>query len=441
MKRLILEKLVKWKNSKHRKPLVLKGARQVGKTYILNIFGKEEFSQTHYFNFEESPKLSQVFIPDLDPKRIISELALIKGREIKVGSDLVIFDEVQDCPQALTSLKYFCEKLPELHLVCASSHMGILFLENSFPVGKVEELQLYPMNYEEFLLNCHPKSWEVFQKSKETLSLSPFEHEILWNHLREFYIVGGMPEAVKLFLENRDYQLCRKYQLNLVGQYLNDFHKHSGKTNALHIMEVFKNIPKQLSMSRDLTTLKYIFKDVIKGKNSYNGLAGPIEWLSSSSLAHKVSIAHKAEIPLSSFSKPNIFKLFLFDIGILGAMLDLDLNSLLDQNYGMIKGFFAENFVALELLSSGEKNLISWNENQAEVEFLLSGPKGIVPLEVKSGKLTKAKSLSSYISRYHPKLTIKASALNFNINDQNAVQNIPLYSVAYAPRKLMERHS
>ncbi|RLA59911.1 MAG: hypothetical protein DRQ88_13350 [Epsilonproteobacteria bacterium] len=440
MRRKLFTDLVDWKNSRNRKPLILRGARQVGKTFLLKKFGASEFPVFHYFNFEAEPQLKSFFESNLDPLRIINALALKQGKQINVQTDLVIFDEIQNCPRALTSLKYFCEDLPTLNLACAGSHMGLIFMDGSFPVGKVHFLDLYPMNFEEFLKYRNQMAWEVFEKSKLSLSLEDFEHEILWNHLKEYYVVGGMPESVKIFIESSGgFQQCREIQNNLIEQYINDFHKHSGKVNALQIATVFKDISKQLSLNQDGSAGKYKFREVLKGKIGYRELSGPIEWLTSSSLAIKIGIANRAEVPLTSFCRPNIFKLFIFDIGILGAMLNIHVDSLLNQKYGITKGYFAENFVAQELLASGEQNLISWKENKAEIEFLIQSKNEIIPIEVKSGTNLKAKSLASFLKRYNPRKAIKVSAKNFKVRKDQATQNIPLYSVSFAIKKISQQ--
>ena len=439
MKRNLYPLLLDWKNSKSRKPLILRGARQVGKTFLLKKFGELEYPTFHYFNFEREPGLNSFFDSDLDPQKIIHNLALKLGKVINVQNDLVIFDEIQNCPKALTALKYFCEDLPELNLACAGSHMGLIFMDGSFPVGKAHFLDLYPMNFEEFLNYRNQNAWEVFQKCKTSLALSDIEHEILWNHLKEYYVVGGMPEAVKVFISTKGgFLQSRIIQKDLVEQYINDFHKYSGKLNALQLATVFKDIPKQLSTTQDGNAQKYKFKGVLKGKIGYRELSGPIEWLTSSSLAMKINISNKAEVPLLSYCKANMFKLFMFDIGILGAMLDLDINSILDQNYGTTKGYFAENFVAQELLANGEKTLIGWNQNKAEIEFLIQSQNNITPIEVKSGTNLKAQSLTSFLKRYSPKKAIKVSAKNFHIDLNQITQNIPLYSVGFAIKKIIE---
>lgn len=433
MKRSIYKELVAWKESKDRVPLILRGARQVGKSYILREFGKNEFARCHHFDFEKNKKeLVPLFRENLSPDRLVTNLSLFAGVQIETGKDLVIFDEIQNCPEALTSLKYFSEDLPGMFVCAAGSLLGVSLSGSSFPVGKVCYLDLYPLNFEEFLMNMGDDIvFREFQDSLSTRQVSSLLHSRLWDCLKEYYVVGGMPRIVSNYFSLRDRKAegmhrARKLQAELLDTYRGDFSKHSGKTNALHIGSVFENIPIQLASHMDESAQRYRFRDVIPGKRGYALLAGPIDWLLGAGLVYKVPICEKAQLPLKSFTKANIFKLYIFDVGLLGCMLGLDPHTIMAQDYGLVKGFFAENFVASELTASGEKNLYSWSERESEMEFVLDIDGKIIPVEVKSGIRTKAQSLRQYLIKYKPELAVMVSGQPLNF-DKRPVLRCPLY--------------
>jgi len=437
MKRTIYAKLLEWKDAAARSPLILKGTRQVGKSYILQAFGENEFSDCHIFNFEKDKKLSTAFEADLNPERILTELSIYSGKRIVIAKDLVIFDEIQECPGALTSLKYFCEKMPQLALCCAGSLIGVKLSSGSFPVGKVDFLKLYPLNFEEFLMALNDEvSLELYRDSDKVDSFSEIAHQRLWNRLREYYVTGGMPQVVSTYLTyNRDdlfeaMKRARDVQEKLVESYNNDFAKHSGKINSIHIVSVFENVPVQLSANIDGSVKKYRFKGVIPRKKGYAELQGPIAWLEKSGLILKVKVCKRAEIPLESFCRENMFKLFLFDIGLLGCMLDLPVSLIHSQDYGIAKGYLAENFVAQEFAASGVSRLYSWTEGTSEIEFIRVVDDALVPVEVKSGTRTHAKSLRQYILKYSPKMAVKISGKPLCRIRNQVIQNYPLYLAA-----------
>jgi len=431
VKREISEKLKEWASSPSKKPLVLKGARQVGKTFIVSEFGKNNFRKCHTFNFEENREIHKLFDKNLVPKRILEELSYVHQTPIDVQNDLVFFDEIQECPKALTSLKYFCEEMPLLSVISAGSLLGIKLSEESFPVGKTDFLHLTPMNFREFLV-ANEKHLLVDAYDGATLEkpVAEMAHEQLWQELLNYYVVGGMPQAVLTYIANKSDRLkafdeARKVQKNLVDSFSKDFAKHSGKNNSIHIVSVFENIPMQLSPQVDASTKRYYFGHVIPGKRSFSQLQGPIEWLNTAGLVIKVPICNRAEIPLKAFCKNNLFKLFLFDIGLLGAMLNLPVKSILEQDYGLTKGYLAENFVAQEFLASGMSEIYSWTEQNSEIEFLVYMDGAIVPVEVKSGLRTRAKSLQQFFVRYSPRMAIKLSAKAYSKSDR--IINLPLY--------------
>ena len=431
MKRDVSPQLKDWLQRPERKPLVLKGARQVGKTFLITEFGKKHFEKFHSFNFEENKQIHSIFEKDLDPKRIIEELALIKQYPIHIENDLVFFDEIQACPKALTSLKYFCEEMPRLALIAAGSLLGIKLSEESFPVGKIEFLYLYPMDFREFLVaNENEMLLAVYDKASVRDAIPEIAHQKLWEELLNYYVTGGMPQIVQTYMNKKTDRLTafeevRRAQKILIESYNKDFAKHSGKNNSLHIISVFENVPLQLSACVDDSTKRYRFHHVIQGKRGYAQLHGPIDWLENAGLVIKINICNRAEIPLKAFCKNNLFKLFIFDIGLLGAMLDLPVSSILKQDYGMTKGYLAESFVAQEFLANCISTLYSWTERNSEIEFLIYEDENIIPVEVKAGHRTQAKSLQQYMMKYSPQKAYKLSARSFS--QSNAIVHLPLY--------------
>ncbi len=433
MRRALYRSLVVWKHEKDRVPLILRGARQVGKSYLLKAFGEQEFARCHHFDFEKNGReLIPLFKENLSPQRLVDNFSLFAGMQIDIDKDLVILDEIQNCPEALTSLKYFAEEMPELFICAAGSLLGIALSETSFPVGKVCYLDLYPLSFEEFVMNAGDDLLvKAFATSLEEGHTSSVLHNRLWDLLKEYYVVGGMPRIVAHYLGLRERKAealltSRRLQAELLETYRGDFSKHSGKVNALHIASVFENIPVQLASHMDYSVQRYRFKDVLPGKKGYDSLAGPIDWLVHAGLVYKVPICEKSQLPLMSFTKANIFKLYLFDVGLLGCMLDLQPATLMTQNYGTIKGFFAENFVASELVASGQRRLYSWTERNSEMEFLLDVDGCIVPVEVKSGVRTKAQSLRQYLIKYNPELAVVVSGKTMDLTKRPVLQ-VPLY--------------
>ncbi|MBU4483897.1 AAA family ATPase [bacterium] len=431
MKRTISPKLENWLKSRPRKPLILKGARQVGKTYIITEFGKKYFENFHLFNFEENGEIHEIFDRNLDPKKIIEELSYVNQMPIDIEKDLVFFDEIQECPKALTALKYFCEGMPTLALISAGSLLGIKLSGESFPVGKVDFLHLYPMSFREFLeANENKMLLSAYDDFSFELGTPDMAHQKLWRELLNYFVIGGMPEIIKTFIKNKEnkfiaYEKVRESQKNLIESFNKDFAKHSGKNNSLHIISVFENVPMQLAVEVDVSTKRYRFNHVIQGKRSFTQLQGPIDWLENAGLIIKVNICNRSEIPLKAFCKNNIFKLFIFDIGLLGAMLNIPIQSILKQDYGITKGYLAENFVAQEFLSGGMSELYSWTERNSEIEFLIYEDGDIVPVEVKSGHRTRAKSFQQFFKKYSPKKAYKLSAKQFS-KSKNII-NLPLY--------------
>lgn len=434
MNRKIYDDLVVWSKSARRKPLLLNGTRQVGKTYLLKEFGKREFQQFHYINFQDNPEKNRYLFKDgLKPAEVIKNFEIINDITVNIKTDLLILDEIQECPEAITSLKYFQEDLSELAVCCAGSHLGIAVSEAPFPVGKVDFLQMFPMTFEEFLMAVKPSLAEIFSSVKyipgETKNMTALVlHDALWEELKKYYIVGGLPEAVAMYREQKNLpdglREARKVQTKLLQAYSADFSKHSGKENANHLDRVFNNIPLQMWGVTDSSIPKYKFKNVIPGKTKYSELESAIDWLNKAGLILKTYILETPEIPLRVYAKENTFKLYLFDTGLLCCMADIPFAAVLEQNYGTFKGFFAENFVAQELKASGVNQLFSWHGRNSKIEFLLQNENNILPVEVKSGSRTNAKSLSVYIEKYQPQRCVKFSARPYHPGER--VDTVPL---------------
>jgi predicted AAA+ superfamily ATPase len=436
MKRKMMRRLIEWKGEKGRKPLLLKGVRQVGKTHLLKEFGRLHFLQVHYFNFEKQPHLAKIFEPDLDPKRILEELSFAQGRSIQRGKDLLIFDEIQELPKALTSLKYFQEDCPDIHLIGAGSLLGLHLNAGSFPVGKVTFETLRPMTFEEFLMVDNDKALPYIQDMPD--KIPEIVHDHLCEQLRRYFIVGGLPEVVATYYEYKDdlfeaFTRVRKKQDDLLNFYYADIAKHSGKINAMHIDRVFRSAATQLSQTLDGSVTRFKFKGVVPRISHYDRLAGAIDWLEAAGLVVKVQIVNTGHLPFKGYTKENFFKLLLFDVGILGSMADISPKTILDADYGGYKGFFVENFVAQEFIGRGIDSLFCWQEQQAEVDFLIEIDGKVIPIEVKSGSVTHAKSLKIFSEKYHPSYSCIFSAQPLDVQTEKKTHYYPLYLVAPFP--------
>src|SRR3990167_7783051 len=388
MKRDLMTQFQAWKANPRRKPLILKGVRQTGKTYLLEQFGRESFSRYHLINFEKQARARALFEGDLDPKKLLDELRFLLDTPIDIKTDLVIFDEIQACPKALTSLKYFCEELPELALCSAGSLLGLHLNKSSYPVGKVDMLHLHPLKFSEFLAGVKDEMLlDYFNHIQANSALSELAHQKLWQRLKEYFITGGLPEVISVFSEQQNSlfeatHAVRIKQKELINAYYADIAKHAGKVNAMHIDRTWHAIPAQLSSAEDRSTQRFKFKGIIPNVNRYGQLINVIDWLKSAELILKISIVETAHQPILAYAKENIFKLFMFDVGILGAMSGLDPKIILDYDYGTYKGYFAENFVAQQLIASSTSDLISWTNDRSEIEFLMQQEGQLIPLEV-----------------------------------------------------------
>ncbi len=439
MKRIIAKELDAWRLRHNRKPLLLHGTRQVGKTYSLQEFGKEKFRKYHYVNFEETENFITLFANDLQPKRIIQDLELLLNEPINIDLDLLILDEVQQCPRALTSLKYFAEKMPELALCAAGSLLGVHLGEGSFPVGKIEELHMPPLTFEEFLC-AGPNTMlhDAFNSITESGSISDTLHEKLWEEFKLYLVTGGLPEVVAAFMRKRDDRLIafrdvREIQTRLVSEYIADMAKHCGKQNAMHLERLWRNIPAQLGRDQNGTSSKFTFKNVIPGIKGLDGLVGTIDWLVAAGLVIRLPIVNSGQLPFTAYEKDNMFKLFVFDVGILGALSRLPVTTILDYDYGTYKGYYAENFIIQELLLSHRDHLACWRERRAEVEFICEVDGAVIPIEVKSGWVTQAKSLKVFADKYLPPYSTLFSARNLRLDSQSKRHNYPLYLASKFP--------
>jgi uncharacterized protein len=441
MKRQIYQQLLNWKSQKNRKPLIIKGIRQCGKTYLLRQFGKSEFLKVHYVNFEKDPQLGGIFEINLNPKRIINELEFHFGSSIDTQQDLLIFDEIQACSAALTSLKYFQEELPELALCSAGSLLGVHLSPASFPVGKVMMLNMYPLSFAEFLLAIEDQKGLDFLDDCRADSRTPdIVHQHLWERLKWYFVVGGLPEAVDSFRQMQEdlflaFEHVRKKQEDLIKGYNADMAKHSGKVNALHLDRIWRAVSAQLARTEDGSATKFKFKEIVPGIDRYQRLASAIDWLNAAGLIIKVPIVHTAQLPLNAYTEESRFKLYVFDIGILGALSNLAPKVILNYDYGTYKGYFAENFVAQEFLVQGHQDLFSWQEQRAEVEFLYVDDLTILPIEIKSGWIAKSRSLQIFSEKYHPPYRTIMSAHSLKIDQKNRVHHYPLYLAYRFPLK------
>ena len=432
MKRLLLEKLLHWKNKKTRKPLLIDGARQTGKTFLLlHLFGKE-FHNVLRVDFLETPALSNAFEDSLDPDTIISNIELFTGKIFNKQTDLLILDEIGECPKAIASLKFFAEKSPNLFISASGSNIGLL---NSFPVGKVEQHNLRPLTFQEFLWASNET---ILIKTFEERTNSTTAHSKLFDQLTDYYFTGGMPEAVKIWFENKHDSILtrvdsvRTIQSDLIEGYKRDFGKYSGKTDAQLITSVFNNIPSQLSKISDESVNRFKFKGIYGKKSRYNDFESAISWLHRCKLILKNHpIEGTPKSPLSAYKKDNMVKLFMFDTGLLNNMLATHYKEIKQQGY-QYKGYIAENFVQQELSALSIEPSFSWNDARAEIEFIIANDEGeIIPVEVKSGLRTRAKSLQSYITKCSPVKTIKLTGTQGSETSQKEHIVMPLYYAKY----------
>ncbi len=427
MKRNLYNNLLSWKKDSKRKPLLLQGARQVGKTYLVNEFGNREYADYVYLNFEQNPEFESFFQSGLKPEKIFENISLYFGRKITSANTLIFFDEIQAVPRVLTSLKYFYEEAPKYHIIAAGSLLGVsIGKQSSFPVGKVNFMMLHPMSFVEYL-NAFGESLlaEKLMALKKTEPLPDLLHEKLLAHLKMFLYLGGMPEVLQDYLDNQDVASVRRIQNEILEAYERDFSKYTDKSQALRTSELWQSIPRQLAKENK----KFKYSDVRKRARAAT-FEQTIEWLKKAGLINVAYNISVPKLPLAGYADYSKFKIYLHDTGLLGAMINVPSSIIVkpDKIFSEYNGAFIENFVASELIASGVGNLFYWTSNSAaEVDFLLQKESNIYPLEVKSGLNRNIKSLRSYADKYKPELICRASPRNFM--QAGDFINIPLYGV------------
>ena len=429
MYREIINDLKKWKDKSRRKPLLLTGVRQCGKTYIVDEFAKECFESYVYVNFESANSLSAVFEYDFDVNRIVTELERYFKTKITAGETLVFFDEIQECPRAITALKYFCENMKELHLVCAGSLLGVALKEQniSFPVGKVNRLKLYPMSFKEFVIaNNRADLIELFDEWPTDRAIPELYSVPMKKLLKEYYIVGGMPEVVKTWIETHDMAEVEEVQNDILKDYADDFSKHAPASEVPKIRWIWDSVPVQLAKENN----KFVFSHVKEGKRSAE-LEDALMWLEDAGIIIKAELVEKPEIPLDGFADKTYFKVYMCDIGLLRTKSRVSAQTILNESdlYIRYKGAFAENYVLNELISIGKKPFFWRSGNSAEVDFVYESEGEIVPVEVKAADNTQAKSYKQFCQKYSPKVGVKLSEKNIAQNPCGGTDtySIPLY--------------
>ena len=426
MKRSITNRLILWKDDENRKPLLLSGVRQCGKTYVLKEFGENCFQNYAYLNFESDDRLKAVFDYDFNVERILKELSFICSKRIEPGKTLLILDEIQECPRAITSLKYFCENMRDLHIICAGSLLGVALARKniSFPVGKVNRMKMYPMSFKEFLWACGAdqvagilEDWPTDRPIPEVYSVQ------LSKHLKEYYSVGGMPEAVAEWAASHDMQKVEAIQDEILLGYSDDFAKHAPLDQVEKICWIWSSVPKQLAKDNN----KFVFSHVKEGKRAAE-LEDALQWLRDAGLVIQLELVEKPEIPLASMADSTYFKVYLSDVGLLRRMSGLSARTIMEEDSLFIrfKGALAENYAVNELTSSGEAIYFWRSGNTAEVDIVMESDGLIIPIEVKSADNTQAKSYRQFCKRYTPSIGFRLSMKNIGENECEGTRTISL---------------
>lgn len=426
MDRIAMQELVEWKNRPGRKPLVLRGARQVGKTWLIKEFGRREYNRVAYVNFEGSKELQTLFKENFDVRRILTALQIETGVRITASDTLIVFDEVQEAEGALTALKYFYENYPEYHVIAAGSLPGVsLHRDTSFPVGKVEFCNLYPLNFAEFLKAAKQTELLDLLNNKDWDLIRTFKDRYI-QLLKQYYFVGGMPEVVSCFVENNDFNEVRTFQKNILTAYEFDFSKHAPNEVVPRIRMLWNSIPKQLAKENK----KFIYGAIRSGARARDYELA-LSWLIDSGLVHKVCRVSKPGMPLKAYAEANVFKLFVTDVGLLGAMVDIDKKSILEGNriFEEFKGALTEQYVLQEILTFQDLFVYYWSteKSMAEIDFVIQHQGEVFPIEVKAEENLRAKSLRSFYQRFHPRLALRFSMSDFR--EEDWLTNVPLYAV------------
>ncbi len=426
MYRTAMERLLQWKQSKRRKPLIIEGARQVGKTWLMKEFGRQAYEDTVYINFDSNSTMAELFAADLNTERLIMGLELYVGRKIDPDHALLIFDEVQEVPRALSSLKYFYENAPQYHIVCAGSLLGIaLHRGTSFPVGKVDFLKLYPLSFKEFLIATGQERFAELLDRRDFPMITSFKQTYL-DSLKHYYFVGGMPEAVQSFAESKDFNEVREIQKRILAAYEQDFSKHAPNEIVPRLRMLWNSIPSQLAKENR----KFIYGLVREGARAKDYEAA-ILWLSDCGLVHKVSRVHTAGIPLRAYEDLKAFKLFVLDVGLLGCMAGLRPRTLLDGNdlFVEFKGALTEQYVCQQLKTIEDLDVFYYTNDSGscEIDFVVDTGERIVPVEVKAEANLRAKSLKAYRERFSPEASVRTSMADYKKEDW--LINLPLYAI------------
>lgn len=426
MYRIAMEKLLNWKQSRHRKPLIIEGARQVGKTWLMKEFGRQAYENTVYINFDSNSRMVELFASDLDTDRLIMGLELYAGHKIDADNSLLIFDEVQEVPRALTSLKYFCENAPQYHIVCAGSLLGIaLHQGTSFPVGKVDFLKLYPLSFKEFLMANGKERFAELLDKQDFQMITSFKQTYI-DALKHYYYVGGMPEAVQIFAENKDFNEVRTVQKRILAAYEQDFSKHAPNEIVPRLRMLWNSIPSQLAKENK----KFIYGLIREGARAKD-YETSLMWLCDCGLVHKVSRINTANIPLKAYEDLKAFKLFVVDVGLLSCMVGLRQQTLLDGNdlFVEFKGALTEQYVCQQLKNVEDLNIYYYTNDRGscEVDFVVDTGEQIIPVEVKAEVNLRAKSLKTYHEKFSPTVSIRTSMSDYK--EEDWLINLPLYAI------------
>lgn len=428
MERIIIEKLNQWKQSSHRKPLILQGVRQVGKTWILKEFGRQSYKNTAYFNFDESPEYQQFFETTKDVRRILQNLMLASAQQIVPEDTLIIFDEIQDCPNVINSLKYFCENAPEYHVACAGSLLGITLAKpSSFPVGKVEIMRIEPMTFTEFLLANGDANLVAYLDSIDAIETIPDAFfNPLYEKLKMYYVTGGMPDSVLMWTQDRDVLAMQDALSNILAAYERDFGKHPNTSEFPKISMIWKSIPSQLARENK----KFLYKVVKEGARARE-YEDALQWLVDARLVHKIYRSSAPRLPIAAYDDLSAFKIYLADVGLLRRLSQLSPTAFGEGNrlFTEFKGALTENYVLQSLLTQYEVVPRYWSQNNPpyEVDFLIQQENDIFPIEVKADANIKNKSLTKFAEQYpsETKLRIRFSLNNLKLDGD--ILNIPLF--------------
>lgn len=423
MKRNAILKLVQWKNSPERKPMVLRGARQVGKTWLMKEFGQNYYDNYVYFNFDEEDELKSIFETNKNPHRIIELLSMISDEKIEPEKTLIIFDEIQECPEALNTLKYFKEKANEYHVITAGSLLGTLLAKpKSYPVGMVNLLDIYPLTFDEFLNAIDSGLYAYYESIQKEQVIEQIFHQRLLDAYNYYLIIGGMPECVSSWIKYKDPAMVSKIQRELIEVYENDFSKHNGKVNSGRILMVFRSIVSQLAKPNE----KFMYGAVREGARARD-FEEAIEWLVSAGMLNRVYNVSKMEHPLSAFDKLDQFKLFVFDTGLLKQMVGVDNSAILLKTDYQFKGPLTENYVLQQLQGQFEVEPRYYSDKKGEIDFVVQNKMEIIPIEVKGGEDRSANSFKTYVANNAPQHAYRFSKRGYR--KDGGFTNLPLYLV------------